>query len=208
MFCEKKMTQSIKKTKRKSKKVGKGIINTLINKLPFELHVPKYQYCGPGTHLEKRLKRNDPGINELDRACKAHDIAYSNTTNIADRNRADQILAKKAWERVKSKEASIGERTVALGVSGIMKAKAKMGMGMKNKRAHKSKTGSGEKTTNKHSKTSVKKLFQKAVAKAKTEMKSKNPKTVPKAVNLAVQAAKAVVKKHKIPRKCIQIGLP
>lgn len=35
--------------KRKSKtQRGKGLINKIIDKLPFELHVPSYQYCGPG----------------------------------------------------------------------------------------------------------------------------------------------------------------
>lgn len=28
---------------------GKGLVNRLINKLPFELHIPGCQYCGPGT---------------------------------------------------------------------------------------------------------------------------------------------------------------
>ena len=31
-----------------------------------EFHWPGYQYMGPGTHLAKRLKRGDPGINRLD----------------------------------------------------------------------------------------------------------------------------------------------
>ena len=35
---------------------GSGIVNDIINNLPFELHVPTYQYLGPGTKLEKRLK--------------------------------------------------------------------------------------------------------------------------------------------------------
>lgn len=115
-------------------KRGKGIINTLINRLPFEVHIPSYQYCGPGTNLKKRLKRNDLGINELDRACKQHDIAYSQTTDVAERNRADNILAGKAWKRFKSRDAGLGERAAALGVSGIMKAKSTMGAGMKIKR--------------------------------------------------------------------------
>lgn len=109
--------------------LGQGLINTIINKLPFEFHVPTYQYCGPGTKLKKRLERNDLGINELDRACKAHDIAYSDSKNIVDRNRADDILAKRAWNRVKSSNASIGEKSVALGITGIMKVESKMGMG-------------------------------------------------------------------------------
>ncbi|KAJ8915447.1 hypothetical protein NQ315_003209 [Exocentrus adspersus] len=37
-------------------KIGAGIINTLINKLPFELHIPgDYQFCGPGTNVEKHV---------------------------------------------------------------------------------------------------------------------------------------------------------
>lgn len=126
------------KTKRKSasrkrrKLSGKGLLNTLINKLPFEMHIPGgYQYCGLGTKLEKRLKRNDPGINELDRACKEHDIAYANTNNMKERHKADKELTKRAWKRVKSRDASLGERAAALGVSGIMKAKSALGMGLK-----------------------------------------------------------------------------
>ena len=31
---------------------------------------------GPGTKLEKRLKRGDPGINRLDRIARQHNIDY------------------------------------------------------------------------------------------------------------------------------------
>ena len=41
-----------------------------------EFHWPGYQYMGPGTHLEKRLARGDPGINRLDGIAKAHGIDY------------------------------------------------------------------------------------------------------------------------------------
>jgi len=34
----------------KKEKIGRGIINSLINSLPFEAHVPGYQFCGPGTN--------------------------------------------------------------------------------------------------------------------------------------------------------------
>lgn len=119
--------------KKTTKEVGgEGVVNSMINKLPFEMHLPGgYQYCGPGTKLDKRLKRNDPGINELDRACKEHDIAYSNSNDIDERNRADKILAEKAWKRVKSKDSGVGEKMAALGVTGIMKTKSKLGMGLK-----------------------------------------------------------------------------
>ncbi|WP_221935836.1 hypothetical protein, partial [Klebsiella pneumoniae] len=55
-----------------------AVVNTAIDALPLELHLPGgYQYCGPGTKLKHRLARGDTGINKLDEACKEHDIAYS-----------------------------------------------------------------------------------------------------------------------------------
>lgn len=36
---------------------GNGLINNIIDKIPIELHIPGYQYCGPGTNLKKRLLR-------------------------------------------------------------------------------------------------------------------------------------------------------
>lgn len=45
---------------------GTGLLNTIINSLPVELHLPGYQYCGPGTHLKKRLALGQTGINGLD----------------------------------------------------------------------------------------------------------------------------------------------
>ena len=39
--------------------LAKDLLNHTINTFPFELHIPGYQFCGPGTHLEKRLARND-----------------------------------------------------------------------------------------------------------------------------------------------------
>lgn len=112
---------------------GSGIINNTIDKLPFEIHIPTYSFCGPGTKLQKRLNRGDPGINLLDKACKQHDIAYAQTSDLSKRNVADKILGEKAWERVKAKDSSIGEKTAAFAVTNIMKAKSKLGMGLKKK---------------------------------------------------------------------------
>lgn len=115
----------------KSKR-GKGLVNRLINNLPVELHLPGYQYCGPGTKLQKRLARGDPGINPLDAACKEHDIAYSkNRENLKVRHAADKILTDTAWKRVFSPDASIAEKAAAWSVTNIMKAKRKFGMGAK-----------------------------------------------------------------------------
>ncbi|XP_043471570.1 uncharacterized protein LOC122504497 [Leptopilina heterotoma] len=114
---------------------GKGLINKLINKLPFELHLPGYQYCGPGTKLAKRLDRGDPGVNPLDAACKEHDIAYSkNRENVEKRNAADRVLADKAWQRVFAPDARYSERAAAYAITNAMKAKSKFGMGVKKKK--------------------------------------------------------------------------
>ena len=113
---------------------GGSSINNIINKLPFELNLPGYQYCEPGTKLAKRLKRGDPGKNPLDAACKEHDIAYSkNRENIEARNAADRTLADKAWQRVFSVDSSFGEKVTAIIVTNIMNAKSQHGMVLRKK---------------------------------------------------------------------------
>lgn len=118
---------------------GSGLIGSILNKaidaLPIELHLPGgYRYCGPGTRLQERLKRGDPGINGLDEACKEHDIAYSLHKDNFNRNLADQRLADSAWRRVKSSNASLGERAAAWAVTTAMKAKSKVGGGGRRKK--------------------------------------------------------------------------
>lgn len=115
-----------------------AVINKSIDLLPIELHLPGYQYCGPGTRLSERLRRGDAGVNKLDAACKEHDIAYSKYSDSANRAKADAQLAERAWERVKSNDASLGEKAAAWAVTNIMKAKSKFGGGVK-KRSKKPK---------------------------------------------------------------------
>jgi len=88
----------------------------VINALPFELHIPGYQFCGPGTYLEKRLARGDRGINSLDAACRLHDIAYSHSNDLAERYVADKILAQKARKRIIARNLTLGERAAAAAV--------------------------------------------------------------------------------------------
>lgn len=112
-------------------KTGKGFVNSLINNLPFELHIPRYQYCGPGTKVKKRVARGDKGINPLDAACKRHDIAYlQNKDDLSARHRADYELEQSAWKRVKSNDSSAGEKSAAWLVTNMMKAKQRFGMGV------------------------------------------------------------------------------
>ena len=49
---------------------------------------------GLGTHLKKRLKRGDPGINRLDKIAKQHDIDYSQVKNLQDKWKADANMVK------------------------------------------------------------------------------------------------------------------
>jgi len=60
------------------------------------LHIPEYQFCGPGTHLEKRLARGDRDINPLDAACREHDIAYSRSKDLTKRHVDNKIFAENA----------------------------------------------------------------------------------------------------------------
>lgn len=133
---------------------GSGLVGTVLNKaidaLPIELHLPGgYRYCGPGTRLKERLARGDPGINELDEACKTHDIAYSLYKDNFHRGLADNQLAESAWNRVKSSNASLGEKAAAWAVTTAMKTKSKLGGGVRKRKGKgiylKPKSGSGTK---------------------------------------------------------------
>lgn len=117
---------------------GAGFVNSAINALPFELHIPGYQFCGPGTRLAKRLARGDRGINPLDAACREHDIAYSLSGEIADRHVADRALGERARERIAARDSTLGERAAAAAVWTAMKAKTKLGMGMASRGGRKS----------------------------------------------------------------------
>lgn len=110
---------------------GGGLVNSVINNLPFELHLPGYNYCGPGTKLQKRLLRGDRGINKLDEACMHHDIAYQNHTDLPNRHKADLQLLNMAKQRLRSKDAGKGEKLSSWLVSKVMKAKIKSGAGIK-----------------------------------------------------------------------------
>ena len=67
-------------------------VQKLLTKTGMEFHWPGYQYMGPGTHLEKRLARGDPGINRLDRIAKAHDIDYGKAKDLKDKWAADRKM--------------------------------------------------------------------------------------------------------------------
>ena len=100
---------------------GRGIdLQKWLGKTGIEFHWPGYQFMGPGTHLEKRLKRGDKGINRLDRIAKQHDIDYSHANNLQDKWQADSKMIK-AIDRLPGKK-TMTERMVKK----IMQAKKRL----------------------------------------------------------------------------------
>ena len=82
------------------------------------MHIHGYQYYGPSIKLTKRLARGDPRINPFDKACKKHDIVYSqNKESNTERNTVVKVLAVKTWNRVLSRNAKIGEKAAAWAVT-------------------------------------------------------------------------------------------
>ena len=71
---------------------GKGFVNNLINKLPFEMHLPGHNFTGPGTKLNKRLnidmtpKPWSIPINRVDKAAYHHDVCYAKHKDTSTRN--------------------------------------------------------------------------------------------------------------------------
>lgn len=109
---------------------GGGIINWMINHLPVELHLPGYRFCGPGTHLQERLKQE--GVNRLDELCKQHDLAYSAAKHEEKeeeesyrrhRTLADQELRRGAKLLAGDPSVPLTERLAARLVAGVMKVK-------------------------------------------------------------------------------------
>ena len=123
---------------------GEGIdIQKHLSKLG-ELHMrtptgKKNNYCGPGTKLADRLASNDPKyrdpINNLDKICQSHDIAYSKSKSLSDKHQADDIMLKRISE-IPFKDRPWGTTAVQALIAG----KRKFGLGVKKKEAKKRKT--------------------------------------------------------------------
>lgn len=159
-----------KKKNRKTIVNGGGLLNTLIDKLGVELHIPNFQYCGPGTRLEERIAKNQEGINPLDAACKQHDIAYAKSSDLTSRHEADKILQQKAKERIHSVNSTLKERIAARAVNFIMSAKRRIGAGLKIKKSKKI-------------------TFEDNVKRIRKEIRSKKPKTQMEAIHIALKSA-------------------
>ena len=121
MKSQKKAPKRRRRTQRKSTQAGGAVdVQKWIAKTGKEFHWPGYQYMGPGTHLAKRLKRGDPGINRLDQIAKQHDIDYSRAKNLQDKWKADTKMIQ-AIDRLPGKKPKT-ERVVKK----IMQAKKRL----------------------------------------------------------------------------------
>jgi len=132
----------------------------------------------------------------LDEACKQHDISYSqNRDNLEARHVADRILAQRAWERVIAKDASLGEKAAAWAVTNALKAKTKLGMGLKKKMREKLASARKLKAKLKkivHSprKPAKKTALRKIVNAAKKAIKKKRSDPIPASLEAARHAVR------------------
>ena len=117
---------------------GEGLMNGLINKLPFEMHLPGHNFTGPGTNLSKRL--NEDGtpkawskpINRVDEAAYHHDVCYAKNKDTGVRNR---VCDRNMLEKMDGiYNPTLRERLDRSIVSKIMGTKMQLGMGLKKPR--------------------------------------------------------------------------
>lgn len=68
-----------------------------------EKHLPGYNFCGPGTNVNRRLKNGVKPMNSLDAACLRHDL----DTERRGPQKAKSAKALKASDKRLSKEAKV-----------------------------------------------------------------------------------------------------
>jgi len=119
-------------------KSGTGLFNTLVSKLPIELHLPGHNFTGPGTKLDRRLnpdgtpKEWSKPVNRVDRAAYYHDLCYAKHPDTKTRNEiCDREMLKELGQIT---DPSLRERLDRGLVSNLIKAKVKLGLGLKKAR--------------------------------------------------------------------------
>ena len=111
---------------------GKGILNKMINNLPFEMHLPGHNFTGPGTKLSKRLnpdltpKKWSKPINRVDEAAMNHDICYLKNKDTETRNK---VCDKNMLKQLNIFNPTLREKIDKAIVSGLINAKIALGAG-------------------------------------------------------------------------------
>ena len=132
----------------------------------------------------------------MDEACRVHDIAYDQHKDLSERHKADTVLVNRAWERVKARDSSFGEKASAYLVTNIMKSKKKFGMGMKKK---------GVKRCGKKKKM---KSWSSVVNDANRTLKSQKPLDIMNAIKIARKAVHKSIGRKKNVRVPRVINVP
>ena len=118
---------------------GGSFLNTLVNKLPFEMHLPGHNFTGPGTKLYKRLNPDGTPkgcsitINRVDNAAYHHDLCYLKHDHTKTRNEVcDNTMLGELSSIV---NPTLRERIDKSIVGKLIKAKVNFGLGhrIKNK---------------------------------------------------------------------------
>lgn len=92
-------------------------------KISLELHIPGYNYCGPGTNVVGRLNRNIGPVNELDKACMRHDIRYLLSHHgYTTETEADMAFLSDI-NKIHQKDSSISQKITIFFVKKIIKTK-------------------------------------------------------------------------------------
>ena len=117
---------------------GGSLLNKFINNLPVEMHLPRHNFTGPGTKLNKRLnpdltpKKWSKPINRVDKAAYLHDLCYLKNNDTATRN---TVCDKNMLKELKGiYNPTIKEKMERGLVSSLISTKARFGWGIGEKK--------------------------------------------------------------------------
>ena len=105
-----------------------SILSRFLAKIPIELHIPGYQFCGPNSQVAKRLALGRRGMNPLDSACLRHDLAYDKYKDLKNGHKADKLLVEFAKKRLVSRESTFNEKLAYAIAASTIGLKRKVGV--------------------------------------------------------------------------------
>ena len=104
------------------------------DKLPIEVHMPGYNFLGPGTKLEKRLNLitkeplpHSKPINKIDEVALRHDLCYEKYKNTKDRNKICDTQMLKELKPIKTR--TLGNFLTKRTSKNLIGAKRTLGLG-------------------------------------------------------------------------------
>ncbi len=70
----------------------RGFFNNVLDKLPIELHIPGFEYLGPGTNYHLKQEKGIKPANKLDEFAMNHDKFYSENKDLKKRHDLSHLL--------------------------------------------------------------------------------------------------------------------